>query len=85
MWKSYAIGTKIKIWTVHDQCWMMGEITDILQICEVVNVRYGDHQKLVPIDSNHLKSSTWDNDIDNNRHCRNNPLEANKEFIIAYT
>ena len=73
--RRYDIGTKVKIWSVHNQCWMMGEITDVMQICEVVNVRYGDHEKLVPIDSNHLKLLTWDNE-DNNRHCRNNAIEV---------
>ena len=40
--------------------------------------------KLLPIDSNHLKLLTWDNgDINKNRHCRNNAIEAIKELIIT--
>ena len=34
--KRYDVRTKVKIWGVHDQCWMMGDIPDIIQIREVV-------------------------------------------------
>eukprot|EP00485_Elphidium_margaritaceum_P021170 CAMPEP_0202710850 /NCGR_PEP_ID=MMETSP1385-20130828/22758_1 /ASSEMBLY_ACC=CAM_ASM_000861 /TAXON_ID=933848 /ORGANISM="Elphidium margaritaceum" /LENGTH=885 /DNA_ID=CAMNT_0049370467 /DNA_START=33 /DNA_END=2690 /DNA_ORIENTATION=- len=51
----YKKGTKVKVWSNSKQNWIAGVVIDVVPTYEVVNVRYGDHEKLVPVSSDDIK------------------------------
>eukprot|EP01084_Bolivina_argentea_P040795 75310_1 len=51
----YKKGTKVRVWSNSKQTWVPGVVIDVVPTYEVVNVRYGDHEKLVPVSSDDIK------------------------------
>lgn len=51
----YKKGTKVRVWSNSKQAWISGVVIDVVPTYEVVNVRYGDHEKLVPVSSDDIK------------------------------
>ena len=49
----YSKGTKIKVYSNTQQKWLEGKVID--SIANNITVRYGDHEKLVPITSDAIK------------------------------
>ena len=43
------------VWSNSNQAWTEGVVIDVVEAYEVVNVRYADHEKLVPIHSDVIK------------------------------
>ena len=41
----------MRVWSNSKQTWVPGVVIDVVPTYEVVNVRYGDHEKLVPVSS----------------------------------
>jgi len=53
--KAYKKGTKVQVWSNSKRMWIPGVVIDVVPTYEVVNVRYGDHEKLVPVSSDDIK------------------------------
>ena len=51
----YKRGTKVRVFSNSKQEWIPGIVIDVVPIYEVVNVRYGDHEKLIPVISDDIK------------------------------
>merc|ERR1712228_1004486 len=51
----YKKGKKVRVWSNSQQTWFVGVVIDCVPSYEVVNVRYGDHEKLVPVSSDEIK------------------------------
>ena len=51
----YKKGTRVMVWSNSNQAWTEGVVIDVVEAYEVVNVRYADHEKLVPIHSDVIK------------------------------
>ena len=45
----------MRVWSNSKQAWISGVVIDVVPTYEVVNVRYGDHEKLVPVSSDDIK------------------------------
>ena len=48
----YPKGSKVIIWSNSKKSWLEGTIMEVIENYDVVNVRYADHEKMVPIQSN---------------------------------
>jgi ribosomal protein L21E len=64
--RKYKRGTAVQVWSVSKKSWLDGKVIEIVPNHEVVNVRYGDHEKLVPIGSQHIKLKAVDEEKDGN-------------------
>ena len=51
----YKKGTRVMVWSNSKQAYIEGVVIQVLPQYQAVDVRYADHQKIVPLNSNQLR------------------------------
>ena len=53
--EKYKKGTRVMVWSNSKHAWFSGIVIDVVPTYQVVNVRYGGHEKLIPIPSEDIR------------------------------